>query len=113
MSKSNNLTDFLTDVADAIRTKKEASGTINPQNFSNEIINLQVNGADIKGRHPAYDIFSPDCWEDSQDAINSVKVNNIWTDGKDIYWSDGYTQKVLDKKKQYLGCKRMDIWVGC
>lgn len=37
MSKQNNLTDFLTDVADAIREKKGTSEKINPQDFSEEI----------------------------------------------------------------------------
>lgn len=37
MSKENNLTDFLTDVADAIREKKGTSEKINPQDFSEEI----------------------------------------------------------------------------
>ena len=40
MSKENNLTDFLTDVADAIREKKGTSELINPQDFSEEIKNL-------------------------------------------------------------------------
>lgn len=40
MSKQNNLTDFLTDVADAIRTKKGTTDLINPQNFSAEIAAL-------------------------------------------------------------------------
>lgn len=37
MSKENNITDFLTDVADAIRAKKGTTAKINPQDFSNEI----------------------------------------------------------------------------
>ena len=37
MSKANNLGDFLTDVADAIRTKNGTTGQINAQNFSNLI----------------------------------------------------------------------------
>lgn len=40
MSKQNNLTDFLTDVADAIRAKKGSTDLINPQNFSAEIAAL-------------------------------------------------------------------------
>ena len=40
MSKQNNLTDFLTDVANAIRTKKGTTDLINPQNFSAEIAAL-------------------------------------------------------------------------
>ena len=40
MSKQNNLTDFLTDVANAIRAKKGSTDLINPQNFSAEIATL-------------------------------------------------------------------------
>lgn len=42
MAKTNNLTDFLTDVANAIRTKKGTTGTINPQNFSSEIASIST-----------------------------------------------------------------------
>lgn len=38
MAKNNNLTDFLTDVADAIREKDGSTGTINPQDFSDKIL---------------------------------------------------------------------------
>ena len=34
MAKNNNLTDFVTDLADAIRDKCKTTGTINPQDFS-------------------------------------------------------------------------------
>lgn len=37
MAKNNNLTDFLTDVANAIREKDGSTGTINPQDFSDKI----------------------------------------------------------------------------
>lgn len=40
MSKADNLKDFLTDVADAIRAKKGTTDLINPQNFSAEIAAL-------------------------------------------------------------------------
>ena len=40
MSKADNLKDFLTDVADAIRSKKGTTALINPQNFSAEILAL-------------------------------------------------------------------------
>ena len=40
MSKADNLKDFLTDVADAIRAKKGTTDLINPQNFSTEIAAL-------------------------------------------------------------------------
>lgn len=44
MSKSDNLKDFVTDIADSLRTKKGTTEPINPQNFSKEILNLPVVG---------------------------------------------------------------------
>lgn len=41
MAKNDNLKDFLIDVANAIRTKKGTSEEINPQNFSDEILQLE------------------------------------------------------------------------
>lgn len=46
MSKQDNLTDFLTDVADAIREKKGTTEKINPQNFSDEIRGIESGGYD-------------------------------------------------------------------
>lgn len=46
MSKADNLKDFLTDVADAIRLKKGSTALINPQDFSIEIASLS-NGLEI------------------------------------------------------------------
>ncbi len=44
MAKNNNLTDFLTGVADAIRTKKGTTDLINPQNFESEILSIETGG---------------------------------------------------------------------
>lgn len=41
MSKVNNLGDFLTDIANAIREKKGTSATINAQDFSREIASIE------------------------------------------------------------------------
>lgn len=48
MSKNDNLTDLLTDVADAIRAKKGTSDKINPQDFSSEIASIEVGGSDVE-----------------------------------------------------------------
>lgn len=46
MAKNDNLKDFLTDVADAIREKKGTTDKINPQDFSSEIASIQSGGRD-------------------------------------------------------------------
>lgn len=47
MAKNDNLTDFLTDVADAIRRKKGTTEAINPQDFSSEIDSIESGGGGI------------------------------------------------------------------
>ena len=42
MAKDNNLTEFLTGVANAIRTKKGTTASINPQNFESEIASIET-----------------------------------------------------------------------
>ena len=49
MAKNNNLTDFLTDVADAIRVKKGTTAKINPQDFSSEIASISTGGGGSTG----------------------------------------------------------------
>ena len=46
MAKDNNIQDFLTDVADAIREKKGTTDKINPQDFSSEIASIQSGNRD-------------------------------------------------------------------
>lgn len=48
MAKSNNLSDLLKSVADAIREKKGTSAKINPQNFDTEIEGIET-GTDVSG----------------------------------------------------------------
>ena len=49
MAKHDNLKDFLTDVANAIRAKKGTMGPINPQNFSAEIAAIETGGGGSGG----------------------------------------------------------------
>ena len=44
MSKENNLKDFLTDIADAVREKKGTTEPINAQNLSEEIRGIESGG---------------------------------------------------------------------
>lgn len=44
MAKNDNLQDFLTDVANSIRTKTQTSELINAQDFSDKILSIQTGG---------------------------------------------------------------------
>ena len=44
MAKNNNLTDFLTNLANKFRTKLGLSSTINPQNFEGLIDDVYTKG---------------------------------------------------------------------
>lgn len=50
MAKNNNLTDFLADVADAIREKKNKTGLINPQDFSSEIKSIETGSGVVESK---------------------------------------------------------------
>lgn len=56
MGKNNNLTDFLTDVANAIREKEGSGEAINPQAFSTRILALQTGGGGGGGLAPVKDV---------------------------------------------------------
>ena len=43
MAKTNNLTDFLTNIADAIRTAEGSTDAINPQDFEAKITALKLS----------------------------------------------------------------------
>ena len=47
MAKTDNLSDFLTDVANSIRTKTQTSELINAQDFSDKILSIQ-SGSTLK-----------------------------------------------------------------
>ena len=44
MAQTDNLKDFLTDIADTIRAKKGTTALINPQDFSSEIASIETGG---------------------------------------------------------------------
>ena len=48
MAKNNNLNDFLTDVANSIRTKTGTTELINAQDFSDKILNISSGGNTLK-----------------------------------------------------------------
>ena len=83
MAKNNNLNDFLTDIADAIRTKKGTEDPINAQDFAMEISN--ISGVP--------DVPTLECWkidasslsDEEPDYMKSSCLSEIYnfTSGRD------------------------------
>lgn len=85
MAKTNNLTDFLKGVADAIRTKKGTSALINPQDFETEIANIsaqpKLQGEVIITPSSSKQTVTPDT---SYDGLSEVTVNATPTSTKTV-----------------------------
>lgn len=47
MAKTNNVSDFCRDIANAIREKKGTTGDINAQDFADEIASIETGGVDV------------------------------------------------------------------
>ena len=77
MAKNDNLTDFLADVADAIRSKKGISNPINPQDFSAEINSIEGGGTSTPSRPT---------WTGHADAEGLRAIG--WTDEDIAYYQE-------------------------
>lgn len=72
MSKSNNLHDYLKDLADAIRTKVGTTDKINPQEFSNKIKSIRTTSSgNGDGGHVTL-VFNEDSGTGSGKIINEA-----------------------------------------
>ena len=75
MARTTNLTDFLTDVADAIREKKGTQETIQASNFDTEIENLPSGGGGLDWSAIGYNGM-PQAIKDGYDY--AVEIKNNW-----------------------------------
>ena len=110
MAKNDNLKDFLTDVADAIREKKGTTDKINPQDFSSEIASIQ-SGGDIWGFDQIGYIPENSIIVDS--IKYSLKIKEEFANGKTKFGSDvklvifpnvDFLQLLGDAMNMFSGC---------
>lgn len=101
MAKNDNLKDFLTDVADAIREKKGTEDLINPQDFSDEIKNLPSGGGNGCTGHADAEGLKAIGWDD-EDIAYYQKYGVNWNAEDDEY------HKVSDDNKALYGVLTAD-----
>ena len=107
MARINTLTNFLTDVADAIRTKTGESGTITPANFDTKIASIKA------GYEPTYVCFAyypnADLTNETAnlDTSNITNMNYMFTQCtylNKIDTSKWDTSKVTNMQSMFAGC---------
>ena len=76
MAKNNNLTDFLTDVANAIREKEGTTEAINPQNFSSRVRAIAGLKEKEQKAHTTLDSFLIDLADTIREAEDSTEAIN-------------------------------------
>ena len=115
MAKNNNLGDFLTDIANAIRTKKGTSGTIQAQDFSSEILSIPSGGG-ANTPHLIYDENEPLNWSwayyiySQSDKLDIF--SNAWQDSQDAKTVLYDIPLTLVAPNQDMGGMTVDLYAG-
>lgn len=85
MAKTDNLGDFLKDVADSIRTKTQTTELINAQDFSDKILSIQTGGGGntlknlLDATHSCYYLFNNYNGVSVDDLIQPNDTENVTT----------------------------------
>lgn len=106
MAKNNNLADFLSDIANAIRAKKGTSDSINAQDFSSEIASIESGGgagdADVVGlltnnlAHLSSNATSLRAYAlRGMSKLRSVDLPNVTTVGDNAFYGVGLGELIL------------------
>lgn len=90
MAKTDNLSDFLTDVANSIRTKTQTSEPINAQDFSDKILSISGLKELIAGKTSCNNLFT---------TYNGTSVDDL------IQYSD--TENVLSMDSMFSVCTNL------
>jgi hypothetical protein len=97
MSKADNLKDFLIDLANAIREKKNKTGAINPQDFSAEIKSIVAGDVQMPNVSGTL-VITEGITEEDYEALKQILGNNITIDAQGgiyIHFEDPEVLRVL------------------
>lgn len=112
MARTSSLTDFLTDVADAIRTKKGTTDTIPANTFDTEIASIEggnkyapriISFTGYKGTELDYEIAN-------LDTSNLTSTNGMFSNSEyltDLDLSNFNTSSVISMDNMFNSCSRL------
>jgi hypothetical protein len=112
MAKNDNLKDFLTDVADAIREKKGTTDLINPQDFSREIASIKgVDGGRIgysEENNPIDEFMSYS--EKKMNDYTPEKALTVFKGDENLIFAPMVdTSTLTNVDSMFDGCNRVDF----
>lgn len=94
MAKDNNLGDFLTEIANAIRAKKGTNESINAQDFADEIASIEGGGSSMWTGHADVEGLKSIGWDD-EDIAYYQKHGVNWNEDDDEYHKVSEDNKAL------------------
>ena len=109
MAKNDNLKDYLTDLADAIREKKGTSGPINPQDFASEIASIETSGGSDTPT-PSRPMWTGHADAEGLRAIGWTDEDIAYYQANGVNWNaeDDEYHKVSDDNKALYGVLTAD-----
>jgi surface protein len=110
MAKNDNLKDFLTDVADAIRAKKGTTAKINPQDFSSEIASISSGDGSGESVTPSRPTYTGHADAEGLRAIGWTDEDIAYYQENGVNWNeeDDEYHKVTDDNKALYGVLTAD-----
>lgn len=112
MARTDTLPHFLTDVADAIRTKTGNSNLIQASTFDTEIENIP-SGADLSNYfkdYVAYGTSTLGGWVSSIKKLPPMTLDN-WTNAQYAFWNFRGTEIIITSSNQLT--KTNNMFSGC
>ena len=118
MAKNDNLQDFLTDIANSIRTKTQTTDPINAQDFSDKILNISSGGNTLKNLLDAtkncYYLFQEYSGVSVDDLIQPNDTENVTTMSNMFYNCANLTTipqlntgKVTTMNSMFYNCSKL------
>lgn len=115
MARVDTLTNFLTDVADAIREKKGTTGTIQASSFDTEIASITGGGSSVKINNAAYLFYQGNRIGQQSEILgiceNVSSCKSMYQSCQTLYAINSFnldTSNVTNMESMFQDCQRLN-----